>query len=54
MMTRRSFLKQGSVATSALLLGTQRTWAGANNRVRVAVVGIHGMGQNHLKLTFWR
>jgi predicted dehydrogenase len=49
MMTRRNFLKQGSVATSALLLGTQRTWAGANNRVRVAVVGIHGMGQNHLK-----
>jgi predicted dehydrogenase len=49
MMTRRNFLQQGSVATSALLLGTQRTWAGANNRVRVAVVGIHGMGQNHLK-----
>ncbi|MCX6908786.1 MAG: Gfo/Idh/MocA family oxidoreductase [Verrucomicrobia bacterium] len=49
MMTRRSFLKQGSVATGALLIGTHRAWAGANNRVRLAVVGIHGMGQNHIR-----
>jgi predicted dehydrogenase len=49
MLTRRSFLKRSGVATSALLIGTHRNWAGANNRVRVAIVGIHGMGQNHLK-----
>jgi len=48
MMTRRHFLKQGSVATGALLIGTHRAWAGANNRVRLAVVGIHGMGQSHI------
>jgi predicted dehydrogenase len=48
MMTRRNFLKQGSVATGALLIETHRAWAGANDRVRVAVVGIHGMGQSHI------
>ncbi|MBI5684323.1 MAG: Gfo/Idh/MocA family oxidoreductase [Verrucomicrobia bacterium] len=48
MMTRRNFLKQGSVATGALLIGTHRAWAGANDRVRMAVVGIHGMGQSHI------
>jgi hypothetical protein len=31
------------------LISTHRAWAGANNRVRLAVVGIHGMGRNHLK-----
>jgi predicted dehydrogenase len=48
MMTRRNFLKQGSVATGALLIGNHRAWAGANDRVRMAVVGIHGMGQSHI------
>ena len=48
MITRRSFIRNGSVTTGALLWGTQRAWAGANNRVRVAVIGIHGMGQNHI------
>lgn len=45
-MKRRQFLK---VAGSAALWGTSRAWAGANDRVRVAVIGIHGMGQNHIK-----
>lgn len=48
MMNRRSFLQQGSAATGALLIGNHRAWAGANDRVRVAVVGIHGMGKSHL------
>jgi predicted dehydrogenase len=48
-MNRRNFLKQSSVAAGATLIGTHRAWAGANNRVRLAVVGIHGMGQNHIK-----
>lgn len=48
MMTRRNFLKQGSAAAGALLIGTHRAWAGANDRVRLAVVGIHGMGQSHI------
>jgi len=36
MITRRKFIQQGSVATGAMLWGTQRAWAGANNRVRIA------------------
>lgn len=48
-MNRRTLLKQGSAAATACLIGTHRSWAGANDRVRLAVVGIHGMGQNHLK-----
>jgi predicted dehydrogenase len=49
MINRRTFIKQGSAATGAMLWGTQRAWGGANNRVRIAVVGIHGMGQTHIK-----
>jgi predicted dehydrogenase len=45
-MTRRTFL---TAAGGAALWGTSRAWAGANDRVRVAVVGIHGMGQSHIK-----
>ena len=48
-MKRRTFVKT-AVATAAgpLLWGTKKSWAGANDRVRVAVVGIRGMGQNHI------
>ena len=45
-MTRRQFM---ATTGSALLWGTHRAWAAANDRVRVAVVGIHGMGQSHIK-----
>lgn len=31
------------------LWGTSRAWAGAGDRVRVAVIGVHGMGQNHIE-----
>ncbi len=44
-MTRRQFLAGSG---SAMLWGTGRAWAGANDRVRLAVVGIHGMGQSHI------
>jgi len=52
-MERRKFLKlsaKGVIAAGAapLLWGTNKSWAGANDRVNVAVVGIHGMGQNHI------
>jgi predicted dehydrogenase len=46
-MTRRQFM--AGTAGGAMLWGSSRAWAGANDRVRVAVVGIHGMGQNHIK-----
>lgn len=51
-MKRRKFIKTtaaGSLAVSAtptILTGSR--WKGANDRVNVAVIGIHGMGQNHI------
>lgn len=52
-MERRDFIKKtsaGSIALSAspLLFGNSTSWKGASDKVRVAVIGIHGMGQNHI------
>jgi predicted dehydrogenase len=50
MMNRRNFLKIGASASGFMLASAKGLWAaGANDRVRVAVVGIHGMGQNHIR-----
>jgi len=46
-MKRRAFIKT-SVGT-AMLYGTSKAWAGANDRVRIGVIGIHGMGKNHIR-----
>jgi predicted dehydrogenase len=46
-VTRRDFVK--GAATAAVLIGTSKTsWAGANDRVRIAVLGINGRGKSHL------
>ena len=52
-MERRTFLKSASAGMLALanaptILASER-WKGANDRVRVAVIGIHGQGQAHIK-----
>ena len=51
-ISRRSFIKNaatGAGAAAAVLVGTSKTtWAGANDRVRVAVIGINGRGRSHL------
>ncbi len=51
-ISRRSFIKNaatGAGAAAAVLVGTSKTtWAGANDRVRVAVMGINGRGRSHL------
>lgn len=48
--TRRSFLKSTSAAGGLILMGTKSSGAiqGANDRVRIAVAGLNGRGQNHL------
>ena len=47
-ITRRHFVKSAAAAT--VLIGTSKTsWAGANDRVRVAVMGINGRGKSHLR-----
>ena len=46
-ITRRNFVKGAAAAT--VLVGTSKTsWAGANDRVRVAVMGLNGRGRSHL------
>ncbi|HOG29866.1 MAG TPA: Gfo/Idh/MocA family oxidoreductase [Vicinamibacterales bacterium] len=46
-ITRRDFVKRAAAAT--VLLGTSRTaWAGANDRLRIAVLGLNGRGKSHI------
>lgn len=46
-LTRRNFVK--GAATAAVLIGTSKTsWAGANDRIRIAQMGINGRGKSHL------
>ena len=49
-VSRRSFIKKAAtgVAAGVTFLPDMASWAGANDRVRVAVIGIGGMGQNHI------
>jgi len=49
-VSRRSFIKKAAtgVAAGVTFLPDRASWAGANERVRVAVIGIRGMGQNHI------
>ena len=53
---RREFLKAGAMtAAAAAVPGTLRALgapgrvAGANDRVRVAIVGLRGRGENHIR-----
>jgi predicted dehydrogenase len=53
-LSRRSFLKSSALAAAGVSLSA-RSWAqvaGANSDVRVAVVGLHGRGKNHI--SSWR
>ncbi len=47
-MERRSFVKMAAAGSAPLLWGNNLSWQGANERVRIGVVGIHGMGQSHI------
>jgi predicted dehydrogenase len=47
--TRRSFMKYSAGTLTGLSLWpATSSWAGANDRVRVAVIGINGMGRSHI------
>ena len=37
------------MASSPLLWGRSQNWKGANDRIRVGVIGIRGMGQSHIQ-----
>jgi predicted dehydrogenase len=47
---RRNFLKQTAIGSSLLICGTRASQAvlGANDRLRIAVVGLHGRGKSHV------
>lgn len=53
-VTRRDFMKKGATLTAGAALGlgalkrSTAAWAGANDRVRMAVIGIRGRGSGHL------
>ncbi|HOE11026.1 MAG TPA: Gfo/Idh/MocA family oxidoreductase, partial [bacterium] len=46
---RRHFLKTSATALAAAQLMGTGAWAGANEKVRVAVVGVHGQGRTHIR-----
>jgi predicted dehydrogenase len=50
-MKRREFIKSASAAAMAspMIWRPTDSWAGANDRVNVAVIGIRGMGQSHIR-----
>ena len=52
-MERRKFLELSgksviAAGTTGLLWGNNKSWAGANDRINVAVVGIRSMGRGHI------
>ncbi len=49
-ITRRDFVKNSAAvaAASAVMIGP-KTWAGANDKIRVACVGVHGRGGSHIR-----
>ena len=51
-MNRRTYVKQNRRAGMALstfpTILTGSSWKGANDRVNVAQIGIHGFGQHHI------
>jgi predicted dehydrogenase len=48
-VTRRTFFKGTAAAGMGLLATSKTTWAGANDRIRVGCVGVHGRGREHLQ-----
>ncbi len=51
-VTRRNFVRGAAMgaAAGAMMVGTSKTsWAGANDKVRVAIIGLRGRGRDHLK-----
>lgn len=47
---RRTFVKgAASTVAAAQLIGTSKSWAQANDKINVVVVGVHGRGQDHIE-----
>ncbi len=49
-LKRRAFVKGAAgVIAAGQLIGTSKSWADANDLIRVAVIGVHGRGQAHIR-----
>lgn len=49
-VSRRTFVKSAASAVAAAqLIGTSKSWAQANDKINVVVVGVHSRGQDHIK-----
>ncbi|MEW6236350.1 MAG: Gfo/Idh/MocA family oxidoreductase [Candidatus Omnitrophota bacterium] len=46
---RRTFVKGAGAVAAGALIGTSSSWAGANDRINIAVIGVHGRGNDHIK-----
>lgn len=47
-MIRRDFMNRSATLASASLIGSSRAWAGANDKIRVGVIGMGGRGGYHM------
>lgn len=48
-LNRRTFVKGAAGAVAAgQLIGTSKSWADANDRIRICCIGVHGRGQDHI------
>src|SRR5690348_14151064 len=46
---RREFISAAAITGGAQLIGTSRAWANANDRIRVAIIGMGGRSRDHIK-----
>jgi predicted dehydrogenase len=46
---RRDFISAAAITGTAQLIGTSRAWANANDRIRVAIIGMGGRSRDHIK-----
>lgn len=48
-LERRTILKGSATVAAGTLIGTSKSWAGANDRINVVVVGLNGRGKTHIR-----
>src|SRR5438552_18528607 len=54
-MNRKDFVKTSSLAAAAMIIGPGKLFANAaDQKVKLAIIGVGGRGQNHLELLLGR
>src|SRR5215472_12996138 len=52
MESRREVIKAATLGTTARLIGNSKLWAGANDRIRIAIMGMGGRGGDLMTSSF--